>query len=247
MSAGRAGYARWAGSLGIVLATYAICIAATLWWLGRSPPLLASAPPQALMVELAPVAEAPPAPATDIAQGPPQQEQHRAEPEPEPQPVRAFALPPQPHPDGEAQAQHRLPPREQTPSDDHNVEQTLAPPDVQATPGPRYAAPQTTAGQRSNAPITWQGLLLGHLEQHRRYPRSAERLRQQGVVYVRFAVDRQGNASHIRIGQSSGHPLLDAETLDTVRRGSPVPAPPPEIGGDPVEVMVPVAFFIGRH
>lgn len=95
--------------------------------------------------------------------------------------------------------------------------------------------------------VTWQGVLLGHLEQHRRYPRAAERLRQQGVAYVRFAVDRQGNARNIRIGQSSGHPLLDAETLDTVRRGSPVPPPPPEIGGDPVEVMVPVAFFIRRR
>jgi len=26
-----------------------------------------------------------------------------------------------------------------------------------------------------------------------------------------------------------------------------VPAPPPEIGGDPVEVMVPVALFIRRR
>lgn len=245
MSAGRAGHARWAASLGIVLAIYAISIAATLWWIGRAPPAPADAPPEALMVELASVAEAPPVPPTDIAQGPSQQEQHRAEPAP--QPVRALALPPQPHPDGEAVAQRMPPPTEQTPSDAHNVDQTLAPPDVQAKAAQRYAAPQTMAGQRSDAQVTWQGQLLGHLEQHRRYPRAAERLRQQGVVHVRFAVDRQGNASNIRIGQSSGHPLLDTETLDTVRRGSPVPAPPPEIGGDPVEVMVPVAFFIRRH
>ncbi len=47
----------------------------------------------------------------------------------------------------------------------------------------------------------------------------------------------------------AGHPLLDAETLATVRGGGPVPAPapPPEIGGDPVEVMVPAAFFIRRR
>ena len=245
MSEGSAGHARWAGSLGIVLATYAIGIGAMLWWIGRAPPAPASAPPEALRVELAAVAEAPPVPPTDIAQGPSQQEQHR--PKPEPQPLRAPVLPPQPHPDGEEVAQRMPPPPEQTPSDQHNVDQTLAPPEVQAKATQRYAAPQTMTGQRSDAQVTWQGLLLGHLEQHRRYPRGAERLRQQGVAYVRFAVDRQGNASNIRIGQSSGHPLLDAETLDTVRRGSPVPAPPPEIGGDPVEVMVPVAFFIRRR
>lgn len=49
----------------------------------------------------------------------------------------------------------------------------------------------------------------------------------------------------------AGHPLLDAETLATVRGGgpvpAPVPAPPPEIGGDPVEVMVPAAFSIRRR
>lgn len=190
MSTGRAGQARWAGSLGIVLGTYAIGIAATLWWIGRAPPAPASAP--------------------EVAQRTP-------------------------------------PPPEQTPSDQHNVDRTLAPPDVQAKATQRYAAPQTMAGQRSDAQVTLQGLLLGHLAQHRRYPRGAERLRQQGVAYVRLAVDRQGNARNIRIGQSSGHPLLDAETLDTVRRGSPVPAPPPEIGGDPVQVMVPVAFFIRRR
>ena len=246
MSAGRAEGVRWAGSLGIVLAGYALVIAATLWWLGRAPAVAGSAPPAALMVELAALPEAPPVPATDIAPGPPQQEQHRPASEPHRQPQPALALPPQPHPDGEHQARRSTPAPEQTPSDQRNVAQALAPPDVQAKTAERYAAPQTTAGQRSDAQATWQGLLLGHLEQHRRYPRTAERLRQQGVAYVRFAVDRRGNASNIRLGQSSGHPLLDAETVETVRRGSPLPPPPAEVGGDPVEVMVPVAFFIGR-
>jgi protein TonB len=245
MSAARAEHLRWVGSLGIVLAAYALGIGATVWWIARAPPP-PSAPPDSLMVELAPIAEALTVPHTDMAQGPAQQEQHR--PEPEPRPVPALDLPPQPHPDGEETARRSPPQAElETPSDLHNVAQTLAPPDVQAKDGQRYAAQQTLAGQRSADQATWQGLLLGHLEQHRRYPRAAERLRQQGVVYVRFAVDRNGNTSHLRIGQSSGHPLLDAETLETVSRSSPVPAPPAEITGDPVEVMVPVAFFIRRR
>ncbi len=246
MSSARAEGVRWAGSLGIVLAAYALGIGATLWWVARAPAPPPSAPPASLLVELAPVAEAPPVPHTDIAQGPPQQEQHR--PEPAPRPLPALDLPPQPHPDGEDAARRSPPPPElETPSDLHNIAQTLAPPDVQAKDSQRYAAQQTLAGQRSVEQATWQGLLLGHLEQHRRYPRAAERLRQQGVAYVRFAVDRNGNTSHLRIGQSSGHPLLDAETLETVSRSSPVPAPPAEITGDPVEVMVPVAFFIRRR
>lgn len=235
---------RWAGSLGIVLTVYAAGICATLWWGGRSPPLMATLPADALQVELAPMPEAPPVPASDIAEGPKQTEQHRAEPEPRPEPP--LVLPPSPRAQERASQQRPTPRREEQPADAVNVAQTLAPPDVQAPPSDRYAAAQTLAGAQQAAVVTWQGLLLGHLERHRRYPHSAERLRQQGVAYVRFAVDRQGNASNIRVGQSSGHPLLDAETLETVRRGSPVPPPPADVIGDPVEVMVPVVFQIRR-
>lgn len=70
--------------------------------------------------------------------------------------------------------------------------------------------------------------------------------REQGVPYVRFAVDRSGAVSQIRIGRSSGYPALDAGTLETVRLAAPVPAPPAGIEGDPVDAMVPVAFFIRR-
>ena len=47
-----------------------------------------------------------------------------------------------------------------------------------------------------------------------------------------------------RIERSSGFALLDQETLDTVQRASPVPVPPADVAGDPVEVMVPVAFYL---
>ncbi|MNV83972.1 Gram-negative bacterial tonB protein [compost metagenome] len=113
-----------------------------------------------------------------------------------------------------------------------------------ADAGARYTAAQTTTGERSHAEATWEGRLLGHLQKHRRYPRQAERLRQQGVVYVRFTVARDGAISGVRLGRSSGFQLLDQETLDTVQRASPVPAPPAEVAGDPVDVMVPVSFFL---
>ncbi|QCW26404.1 energy transducer TonB [Lysobacter enzymogenes] len=117
-------------------------------------------------------------------------------------------------------------------------------PDLSAPAATTYAAPQSVSGRRDDAVAQWQNLLLGHLEKFRRYPRQAQRLNQQGVAYVRFAVDRGGAVSQIRIGRSSGYPALDAGTLETVRLAAPVPAPPAQIQGDPVEVMVPVAFFI---
>lgn len=242
MSRDTAAPLRWLGSLALVLAVHGVLIGAALWWQQRAPVRISDTPVEAVMVELAPVPEAPSAPPKDIPPGPLQQEQHL----PEPTPVPKIDLPPDDSPDAQ-DVLRRQTPREDDPTDQHNVDQTLAPPDVSARPSERYAATQTVAGRQGSAAVTWQGLLLGHLEQYRRYPRQAERLRQQGVAYVRFSVDRQGNASNIRLGQSSGHPLLDEETLATVRRGSPLPPPPAEVTGDPVEVMVPVTFFLRRR
>lgn len=242
MSRRGAGWLRWSGSLLIVLAVHGLAVGAALWWPTRTPPP-ADAAIQAVMVELAPLPEAPAQPATALPPGPRQVEQHKVTPAPRQKPV----LPSEPEPLAEQPPQPDEAAPEETPSDTANVDQSSAPPEVQAWPSESSAARQTVSGTPGAAAETWRGLLLGHLEQHRRYPRQAERMRQQGVAYVRFSVDRQGAVSAIRIGRSSGHPLLDEATIATVQRGNPVPPPPAAIGGDPVEVMVPVEFFLHRR
>ncbi|HAU81972.1 MAG TPA: energy transducer TonB, partial [Stenotrophomonas sp.] len=47
----------------------------------------------------------------------------------------------------------RQTPREAAPTDQHNVDQTLAPPAVSARPSERYAATQTVAGRQGNAAV----------------------------------------------------------------------------------------------
>ncbi|UZW58450.1 energy transducer TonB [Lysobacter enzymogenes] len=232
---------RWLCSLGAVLAVHGAAAAAALWWSAREPLRPQTLPAAAVMVELAPTPQAPPAPPRQLPPGPRQREQHRAATPPRPQP--RLQAPPA------ADADVELPPPAPTPAppapaDPADVAATLAPPDLPAPAATKYAAPQSVSGRRDDAVAQWQNLLLGHLEKFRRYPRQAQRLNQQGVAYVRFAVDRGGAVSQIRIGRSSGYPALDAGTLETVRLAAPVPAPPAQIQDDPVEVMVPVAFFI---
>lgn len=115
------------------------------------------------------------------------------------------------------------------------------------------SAATTTAPQRGStqgrpaAEIAWQSRLLGHLEGFRRYPTRALRQRHEGVTYLRFSVDRRGGVGAVRLERGSGSDLLDAEALEVVRRAQPVPAPPPEIEGDPIEVVVPVQFRLRRR
>lgn len=76
------GLRRWATSLAIVLLVHALLIGAACWWATRAPVLAATAPPAALMLELAPMAQAPPVPPREVATGPLQQQQQRRAPKP---------------------------------------------------------------------------------------------------------------------------------------------------------------------
>lgn len=232
---------RWAGSVGVVLAVHAAVVLAVLWWQARSPAPPRSQPPEAVMVELAPLPTAPPAPPTQLPPGPPQQEQHKAQPKAEAEPTPK-PQPPQQHAD--VALPQQAPAQQSQDSAAEEVAQTSAPPSVPAPVGSQYAASQSLSGSDSHALVNWQSQVLGQLEKFKRYPRVAQRLRQEGVVLVRYTVDRQGRVLSARLANSSGRASLDAEALAAVQRASPLPPPPAEIPGDPVEVTTPVEFFL---
>ena len=118
-----------------------------------------------------------------------------------------------------------------------------------ATPAPPMAAsapPAPTQLPATKGAVTWQGLLLARLERAKRYPLFAESHRQQGVVLLHFTMDRSGAVLTANTQKSSGFTLLDQESLAMVRRAQPLPRPPPEVTGDPVDLIVPVEFFLDR-
>jgi protein TonB len=111
---------------------------------------------------------------------------------------------------------------------------------------PQSAARQSTASSAASARATWQAQLLAWLEKYKRYPRVAQEQRQQGVVYLRFAIDRQGRVLSSQINKSSGFELLDDEVLALVQRAQPLPSPPSEVTGNRIELQVPVSFTLRR-
>ncbi|MBK3731649.1 TonB family protein, partial [Azospirillum brasilense] len=86
--------------------------------------------------------------------------------------------------------------------------------------------------------------VLGHLERYKRYPRIAQMRRQQGVPQVAITIDRQGRVVSVRLHKGSGFEALDEETIALVERASPLPAPPPEVAQDRMELVVPVQYFL---
>ncbi|WP_237479676.1 energy transducer TonB family protein [Lichenibacterium dinghuense] len=95
------------------------------------------------------------------------------------------------------------------------------------------AAPVASGAAVAN----WRGEVVAHLNAYK--PASPNG--SGGTVRVAFSVDRGGRVVSASVSGSSGDPELDAAAVSMVRRASPVPAPPPEMGGR-IGLSVPVRF-----
>ena len=136
----------------------------------------------------------------------------------------------------------RLPSINALPVPDAEPVRDPEPPTIDATAPETSVAPP--APQVSSGEPTWQGLVLGALNKVKRYPREASFRRQQGVPYIRFVMNRNGEVLSVRLERSSGFRALDNEALALPRRAAPLPKPPKEVAGDTLELVVPVEFFM---
>lgn len=122
------------------------------------------------------------------------------------------------------------------------------PPLVTAAAPPAPNAPVTSqvpvSGNADAVIESYQIKLLRHLNRHKRYPGGARTKREQGVVYVRFSMDRHGKVLASRIETSCRFADLNNEGLALLLRAQPLPMPPMEVAGDPIEMIVPVEFSL---
>jgi protein TonB len=110
-------------------------------------------------------------------------------------------------------------------------------------PAPVAAAPSAADIARlTNAKTNWQGLLLAHLEKHRKYPKSAKRRNEQGTSFLFIRMDRDGTVLSFALKRSSGYEALDEETMALIERAKPLPPLPAEMPEQFMEFTVPVEF-----
>lgn len=240
---GRAELARWGGSLLLVLLLH---VGAALYLLSRQVSVDAGGPPPAaVMIDLAPLPAPPaPAPPEPVVEPEPQPQLMPAPPppppeivlpqvEPSPAPKPAVVLARKPPP--KVKPVERLPEArlEQPPPD--------APPVAAAPPAPATAPPAVNSGA---VRASWEERLVGWLQRYKRYPRLAQEQRQEGTVYLRFTMDRQGRVLASQIQRGSGYSLLDEEVAALIQRAQPLPAPPPEVTGAQITLTLPVQFSL---
>jgi protein TonB len=68
--------------------------------------------------------------------------------------------------------------------------------------------------------------ILRRIEAAKHYPEEARRLGHRGTVAVRFRIGSDGTVAAAEVAASSGSSLLDAASLETVRRAAPLPLTP---------------------
>lgn len=216
---------RATGLSGAAAVLLAIAAATFVTWRVVAPTQTRPAP---LVMELLPLA-APPEPVHDVPEGPARIEQAARKPVEAVPPETPVVLIPQVSPQ---------PARTQPPTE----------PSVQADPVPETTAPKSlpappASQASSDREPSWEAKLLAHLEKHRRYPAASRARRDQGVAHVRFRMNRAGRVLEATLIRSSGIPELDRAALATIRRAQPLP-PIPEGRPDPLDLSVPVEFFL---
>jgi protein TonB len=156
-------------------------------------------------------------------------------------PPAPAAKPPEP----KRQQVEKPAPRKPDPDRKPRATQTTAPAAAPAQE-PLAAAPPPGSAREPSPDVVrrWQSTLVAHLQRHKRYPPAARRDNEEGVTYLRFAMDRNGTVLLKRIERASGHRALDQETLDLVERAQPLPAPPADMPGERFEFVVPVQFHL---
>jgi protein TonB len=112
---------------------------------------------------------------------------------------------------------------------------------------PRTVAPSPGAASHDpNAVPTWKMELVARLQRYKRYPSEAQARGEQGVAQLAFSVDRNGGVHDARIVRSSGSSALDRATLDLIARAAPLPAPPPQVRGARIAIVVPINYSLRR-
>lgn len=84
--------------------------------------------------------------------------------------------------------------------------------------------------------------LAAQINRSKFYPRASRRLGEEGLVVVRFVIQRNGELTDLQVTESSGSPRLDEAALKTLRRVTPFKPIPVGLGRDSWPISVPISF-----
>jgi periplasmic protein TonB len=216
---------RWAIAAAIVLGIHA---GVAGYFLLAPPVVDIGDDADAITVELAPIDSTPDAPASNEA--------------PAPETMIESKAVPQPQEEKREETKVERPPEDATADTPEPVAKPPQQVEQAQPPAPRTA--QQVKGGAPRIEPSWQTSLVRQLQRAKRYPAQAQARNEQGVVLLSFSLDRNGHVLAHRIAASSGYPDLDDEVMAMIMRAEPLPAFPPSMPQERLDLTVPIRFSI---
>lgn len=96
---------------------------------------------------------------------------------------------------------------------------------------------------------SWQGMVVSHLNKHKKYPSNALLSGFEGVVYVRVKIAANGEVLSVLLTKGSKFEILNNEATELFNRASPLPSPPSEMMGPDRDLTLnfPIEFNIKKY
>ncbi|WP_346745921.1 TonB family protein [uncultured Campylobacter sp.] len=96
---------------------------------------------------------------------------------------------------------------------------------------------------------SWQGMVVSHLNKHKKYPSNALLSGFEGVVYVRVKIAANGEVLSVLLTKGSKFEILNNEATELFNRASPLPSPPSEMMGSDHDLTLnfPIEFNIKKY
>jgi protein TonB len=104
--------------------------------------------------------------------------------------------------------------------------------------------PEAVSKELNRSLLRYQDSVKQKIQEEKRYPRKALRLRQEGAARVFFILGSSGVMQDIQLLQSSGITDLDNEAVDAVKRASPFRSFPEGCDKKELHFEIDVAFMI---
>ena len=121
---------------------------------------------------------------------------------------------------------------------------SAAPAPARDVVGPGTSSTPGDSAKAKQQEVDYFSQVSAYLNRRKTYPVEARKARQQGVVVIRFTVDRAGNVSGVSIKRGSGHDTLDTATLDLLQRVAPLPKMPASMQRDSVTLSLPIDYSL---
>ena len=96
---------------------------------------------------------------------------------------------------------------------------------------------------------SWQGMVVSHLNKHKKYPSNALLSGFEGIVYVRVKIAANGEVLSVLLTKGSKFEILNNEATELFNRASPLPSPPGEMMGSDRDLTLnfPIEFNIKKY